>query len=76
MTVKGQKQYSHGAKALAYARRLSEARMTDDMVRQVLGRDRQDRATTVPKVSLPKLKFLERPMPDWDEPPRPRRGRS
>jgi hypothetical protein len=38
-------------------------------------RDREERGPR-PKVSLPVLKFMTRPMPDWVEPPRPRRGRS
>jgi hypothetical protein len=67
----------HGARALANARRLSsEARMTTDMVRQVLGVDRLERAAVPrPKITLPKLRFMEKPMPDWVEPPRPTRKR-
>jgi hypothetical protein len=67
----------HGARGLANARRLSaEARLTDNTIRHVLGRDRLERAAVAPpKISLPKLRFLEKPMPDWVEPPRPTRKR-
>jgi hypothetical protein len=42
-----------------------------------IARDRLERAAVPrPKVSLPVLKFMTRPMPAWDEPLPPRRGRS
>jgi hypothetical protein len=74
MTVRGGKQYS-GLAALQNARRLSaEARLPADAIRQVLGIDKRDRAAVPkPSITLPKLKFMEKPMPDWVEPPRPRR---
>jgi hypothetical protein len=70
----------HGARALANARRLSsEARMSNDTIRQVLGVDRLERAAVPrPKVSLARVNFLERPLPSWwnePQPPRPTRKR-
>jgi hypothetical protein len=58
---------SRVSRAMANARRLSsEARFTDDAIRHVLGIDRVQRAALpAPKVSLPRVAFLEKPLPPW-----------
>lgn len=50
----------------------------EDAARVVLkggdGRPREDGTEKpAPKITLPRLRFLERPMPEWEEPPPPKK---